>query len=1280
MEVTAYVYEWLLNLSLIPGGKQTPEGNYTLDPATTKDFENGLRLGPVIKHLYESLYQAPPTSSNLDSLKRVTGLAAKAYNWKVISEELEKLGVSIPQEAKAAVISGNTSVVSDILRAVVDSANEAIQSRLGNAKSRLTSITEEEKDLRQSESCQEFFIVSLCQSFSIKPNQVLGLLADNQKFLGRIVAKGLKGDLEPVVSWVQQVYSTIDTLANLLALDADGFELTFKVLQLGLASRSIDVVQWTCRILSRLGIECAYSGLSSQAWLWFTSPQGGFDLTMMATQRNQGEVFPYAVELLLNYAQNNLVELFTLHLRNFLQDTKDYLAFISEMLPYLNDMQSNTEEIFLAGVVGYWAEIAMREAELDSRRGSSGKMLALALIIDLWKEFYCGKEGDILVNPVLNLLSRAAREEQLCVKVCALALMFECLEYLAKHRNPHSGSFYKALTFVFLGNYSVPALREMTFLNLKDIMLKFPAMPTYILVEPLTKQLQREEALSIAEFEFLGVISAHPSLTADQAVVLADTVAKVLMVDTVHAKAAKAVLKQLTERMINEPVMTQFLDKLLTFSLKSICSDEILRAKVHRSSLGNLGELQAKQQTKKQVLDFVLWLLDLSSAEVNQCIKANLIEGVADYRRQTGRDFTAFCVVLDWFGDYRAIMEEQALVLYEDQEQVEVAGATLSQAAANFRSTLRDTRLQDDIRFRQTRNDFPWERAFGDVQKARQKHLDIVKKRTDEEERLRLLHDYKKKHIKRQLELRKLEQGVSRTNIGTIIGFGEAPPAITTQEVIQLREFMKEEADEEEQVKLVLSKYGRVLKVNFQMYSGTGFIRKTEKMSDFDWLAERKTKLSEAEFLKMLKDYGVVPSLLTKEQLGTIIRTFALKQRQAEVSLVDFEGFRAVFCQLAYFIFSKEPRDYSHMPPAIAVRMLIDAMRSHLRASKKSTELYDEPDPGAGDREVVKQLNMRIAVSPEMELPEGYIRVTERDFEVYYGVPRQLPCDERKVMVVEILDDIFYEALNFHILEPLVRFVSYERTKGLKPKKPKIELPPIHERSSNEFKQKIKEFTMHSSSTPNLRIGRNVKLGAVLKYEVAKVKPDEKPPLTEVAELLEDILHSLTIGHKTVAGRWKRKADNPIVRQREEEAKREQEEYEKEKVRQAEKAKALREQLQTIREQREIKKQAEQALTEPQRALIEAKRKAKEELLEKKRLERHAEMAELRQQRQAKRQQELDEQNAKTSTVTAEVKRKHAAKLKANLKAVKDKFDKQMEERAKHERRRQEVFGASRKK
>ena len=57
---------------------------------------------------------------------------------------------------------------------------------------------EDEKPLTDSESCVEYLILSFCHNFSLKAKQGAGLLAQGCKYLAHLIAKGLKGDFEPV--------------------------------------------------------------------------------------------------------------------------------------------------------------------------------------------------------------------------------------------------------------------------------------------------------------------------------------------------------------------------------------------------------------------------------------------------------------------------------------------------------------------------------------------------------------------------------------------------------------------------------------------------------------------------------------------------------------------------------------------------------------------------------------------------------------------------------------------------------------------------------------------------------------------------------------------------------------------------------------------------------------------------------------------------------------------------------------------------------------------------
>ena len=110
-----------------------------------------------------------------------------------------------------------------------------------------------------------------------------------------------------------------------------------------------------------------------------------------------------------------------------------------------------------------------------------------------------------------------------------------------------------------------------------------------------------------------------------------------------------------------------------------------------------------------------------------------------------------------------------------------------------------------------------------------------------------------------------------------------------------------------------------------------------------------------------------------------------------------FPLFLGIFFQIAYFAYSREPQDFSHLPPAASVNTLIETFRRETKASKQFTDLYNS-DPDSGDKDVVKELAKLLALDPYIVLPAGYKRVTEQDVIIGFGVPVSLGlCEEWRV-------------------------------------------------------------------------------------------------------------------------------------------------------------------------------------------------------------------------------------------------------------------------------------------
>jgi hypothetical protein len=94
---------------------------------------------------------------------------------------------------------------------------------------------------------------------------------------------------------------------------------------------------------------------------------------------------------------------------------------------------------------------------------------------------------------------------------------------------------------------------------------------------------------------------------------------------------------------------------------------------------------------------------------------------------------------------------------------------------------------------------------------------------------------------------------------------------------------------------------------------------------------------------------------------------------------VDYTRYLGLLVEVAVFIWTKSPRDLSNLPLGFCVLAMIYHFRNFLYDIGRETLMFDEPDPGVGDRDVVRELNEALATDPDIEMPEGYKKVVERE-------------------------------------------------------------------------------------------------------------------------------------------------------------------------------------------------------------------------------------------------------------------------------------------------------------
>ena len=1243
MELPEHIYYWLKDVGTISSSEPTGPP-FEISEQEAQSLETGHPFSNLVKRLNQikvtfkqnNLERLRTPIPEVNTLKDASAPSGKLYNWNVISQALETLGVTLDPDTKSLIVAGDREMLLEVLQQIHTAEQTKPQKRNktpGGGGVFLDNI-ETSKPLFEAESCLEFLILSFCHNFKLTVKQGAGLLAQGNKYLAHIVAKGLKGDFEPVIVWLQDIYSNTETLTQLILNESKegALDFTLSGLKPGLISKDLEAVQWCLRVFSKLVLEFSENGLLEECWKWFNSESNILSMCVYAIQRFGREIYSNVIELFLQIGQQDYVEFFTSHLKKAVNDNKLYLNLLCDFFPYLAESESSYEEVSNSGVIGYWLELGLSEAENISSKDASVRVAGMAFLTQLVLHFHSKVlENEFIINSILSLLNRLSREGNFILKYLAIGNLFYLLEFLAEHKSQFAATIYRALTFLLVENYSSTDLRNYIQSNFILTFESLPSMPVSILVDPLIKRLQVEElGLNTFDFDFIVAIAQHGSTTLKQGIHLIDILGKIYLNNMVDARAAGVGFTFLASRFIDEEAMQEYLYIFCRYCLNIIVSAEQELETPNK-------ELEYQRNL---IVDMVCWIVQQWQDQLEEKLKDLLLQSNFGYKQVTGSDCKSLLEILSLYGNLEEVLEEF------DQKSKELFTA---QEESN-EEDMQLVPIKENPVPKKKKTAFPWARANADIERVKQRHKEKELKKKEEEEKKAKVFAAKQKRVQKQLEIRRLEQGKEGSSV---LQEGQASKLITAEEFV-VKEFSQEDQEELEAVKLVLSKYSRVFKVFFQKYSGTGFSMKKGGKSDFDWLAERKNKINEAEFIKLMREHGVIPKLLSKEDLKTVMKSYCHKVlKQTELTTVDYEGFKGVFCQLAWFVYSKPPNDFSHMPAVVSVKQLIMYMRDNLKQRKLSTEIFDEPDPGVGDKDVVKKLNKLLASDPETQLPEGYKRVTDKDIEVAFKIPEFLEVKESFKTSFELLDEVFNSALGFHLIEPFVEYRTTYRAKGIPPKKEKLELPPIQDRPASLLKRKREERSPPPVQSPK----KSKKLSPTLKFQIVNASKEDKEYYEEAASALEDILHSLSLKMTRLINRGPRPSEEKFQekqqRQKAEQEQRKRAEEKRRRLRQQ----IIQEQLAKAKEERQAKLAQEAEKKKRETELQNAKKKAMAEKARKEKEEKEREIKDWverkREEEKKQKEEELSKQNKaieKKKQKMEEAKKRNQERLQQLLK------------------------------
>ena len=634
-------------------------------------------------------------------------------------------------------------------------------------------------------------------------------------------------------------------------------------------------------------------------------------------------------------------------------------------------------------------------------------MILLGFLCDLWTIFPPKvEEQEANANKIIATLKKMTRDMSKNIPTSALTLLFRLLAHFAEKKNPYAPVIYKTLTFCLFENYNNVYFRNIITMNFRQILNSIDSIPIGVVIEPLVKQLHLNENtnynINIPDIEFLESLAFHPKLGLKNSIQLLDIFAKIYLNNIIFAPVAGKSFIRIFSNFVSAEPIQEYAVKFVKISLAIFfTSEKSKRPKEkilprynnkHVNSKAVVSNQELEQeilnaQRRALIVEIIKSIIGLECEWVNKKAKTLILFTYRQLKLVTKSENKGILALISLFGQPNEVIAqfEADLDRYENSPSPRGDAQGEDPEDINFFKELGIVRKKKQLNKSQVtelaylKKAKPDPKIVNKIQEIQENFSDKILREQQKEAVEKEKFHISRKKLEVVLDKRKIELGVpfaKKSNVIEQITFEEGSKEAAKlyekskgSNAIRLVIIEHEEDRDQEGIHVVLRKNTKILKHLFITYASSLF--GGEDLSTFRELEQRKNTISLAELWKMLKDHdmkGYITQDETRELLK-LVNTQILKK--LELKGLDFDGFQQFFVQVAVLIFSRPPKDLSHMPIFCSVQELLKHFREATAKRGKATILYDDPDSTeAVDKELSKFLNNALLHDPNYPLPE----------------------------------------------------------------------------------------------------------------------------------------------------------------------------------------------------------------------------------------------------------------------------------------------------------------------
>ena len=477
----------------------------------------------------------------------------------------------------------------------------------------------------------EFFIVSLCKNFNIKPSQAIGLLSNNRQYLSVLCKSGINGSYLTINKWLEDLQINFDILLKLILKYEDGVYMAYCIIATALCSKNIDVSIYAIDLFSQL-YKCV--GLNIP---WFTKL--GINSFIFTFIKHTNKIL-YFLNSMCDFIKSNEA-IFFQEIKNKINSDNEYKTLIFDIFPTLIPPSTKVKnKDFTNNFQKFLLDICLHE---ETKLSYSVSLLC--------EGFFNYHEiiTDEIENKIILFFKKSIRSYSSNTYGSTIAKIFVLITKISKSYNQYAPGILKCMVALFIEMYDDIIRREIFLENFENFLNDQKQVPIDIFFEPYINKINKCNNYNLCDFQFLWKIIDHPRFEFKYIINVINFLFNVFLKNNIFNRCAIYVM---------EKILSNFYQKLEdSEQIESLC--DLLISHINQVIESCLNNNKKEGENNNEILlEMTYIIIQNNIGKVNNSVKNNIIEYAKEYFTKY-KMHSGICLgILKKYDDFSNILNE----------------------------------------------------------------------------------------------------------------------------------------------------------------------------------------------------------------------------------------------------------------------------------------------------------------------------------------------------------------------------------------------------------------------------------------------------------------------------------------------------------------------------------------------------------------------------------------------------------------------------------------------